>query len=208
MNKRLVIYLLGSILLIMLDIRGLYGTLEEALRHAGFQVASIITTAGFATADFALWPFFSQALLITVMFIGGCAGSTGGGIKVSRILLLFKSLRRDLRRTLHPHEVRPITLDGKRVEESTVSSISLFFFAYLVILLLSAVVVSTDALTFGEAFSAALTCISNVGPGIGALGPTSNFGALSDPSTFLLTWVMLLGRLEIIPVLILFFPSL
>ncbi|MBQ5739314.1 MAG: TrkH family potassium uptake protein [Oscillospiraceae bacterium] len=179
-----------------------------AVSHSVFQVVSLITTTGFATADFALWPFFSQALLITVMFIGGCAGSTGGGIKVSRILLLFKSLRRDLRRTLHPHEVRPITLDGKRVEESTVSSISLFFFAYLVILLLSAVVVSTDALTFGEAFSAALTCISNVGPGIGALGPTSNFGALSDLSTFLLTWVMLLGRLEIIPVLILFFPSL
>ena len=179
-----------------------------AVSHSVFQVVSLITTTGFATADFALWPFFSQALLITVMFIGGCAGSTGGGIKVSRILLLFKSLRRDLRRTLHPHEVRPITLDGKRVEESTVSSISLFFFAYLVILLLSAVVVSTDALTFGEAFSAALTCISNVGPGIGALGPTSNFGALSDPSTFLLTWVMLLGRLEIVPILILFFPSL
>lgn len=179
-----------------------------AVSHSVFQVVSLITTTGYATADFALWPFFSQALLLTVMFIGGCAGSTGGGIKVSRILLLFKSLRRDLRRTLHPHEVRPITLDGKRVEESTISSISLFFFAYLVILLLSTVVVSADALSFGEAFSAALTSISNVGPGIGALGPTSNFGALSDLSTFVLTWTMLLGRLEIIPVLVLFFPAL
>ncbi|MBR7146998.1 MAG: TrkH family potassium uptake protein [Oscillospiraceae bacterium] len=204
-----VLIVLGTAALIAVQLHFYSGLpAYTAVSHSVFQVVSLITTTGYATADFALWPFFSQALLLTVMFIGGCAGSTGGGIKVSRILLLFKSLRRDLRRTLHPHEVRPITLDGKRVEESTISSISLFFFAYLVILLLSAVVVSADALSFGEAFSAALTSISNVGPGIGALGPTSNFGALSDLSTFVLTWTMLLGRLEIIPVLVLFFPAL
>ena len=204
-----VLIVLGTAALIAVQLHFYSGLpAYTAVSHSVFQVVSLITTTGFATADFALWPFFSQALLLTVMFIGGCAGSTGGGIKVSRILLLFKSLRRDLRRTLHPHEVRPITLDGKRVEESTISSISLFFFAYLVILLLSAVVVSADALSFGEAFSAALTSISNVGPGIGVLGPTSNFGALSDLSTFVLTWTMLLGRLEIIPVLVLFFPAL
>ncbi len=179
-----------------------------AISQSVFQVVTVITTTGYSTTDFALWPFFSQSLLILVMFAGGCAGSTAGGLKVSRILVLFKNLRRDLRRTLHPHELRPIMLDGKRVEESTVSSISLFFFAYIVILFLASLVVSIDALGFTEAFTAALTCISNVGPGLGALGPLSNFGALSDASTFVLTWVMLLGRLEIIPVLVLFFPSL
>lgn len=204
-----VLIVLGTAALIAVQLHFYSGLpAYTAVSHSVFQVVSLITTTGYATADYVLWSFFSQALLLTVMFIGGCAGSTGGGIKVSRILLLFKSLRRDLRRTLHPHEVRPITLDGKRVEESTISSISLFFFAYLVILMLSAVVVSADALSFGEAFSAALTSISNVGPGFGVLGPTSNFGALSDLSTFVLTWTMLLGRLEIIPVLVLFFPTL
>ena len=179
-----------------------------AVSQSVFQVVTLITTTGFSSTDFSLWPAFSQMMLILVMFVGGCAGSTAGGIKVSRIVLLFKNFRRDLRRTLHPHELRPILLDGKRVEETTVSSISLFFFAYMLILFLAASIVSLDGVGFLEAFSASLTTISNVGPGLGALGPLSNFGALSDLSTFVLTWTMLLGRLEIIPVLVLFFPAL
>ena len=187
----------------------LYGgePLYTAISHGVFQIVSLISTTGFATTDFSLWPYFAQSLLLFVMFIGGCAGSTAGGLKVSRILILFKDLRRDLRRTLHPHELRPIMLDGKRVEESTVGSISLFFFAYMLIWFFTAVIVSLDDVGFGTSFSASLTCISNVGPGVGLLGPASNFGILSDLSTFTLTWVMLFGRLELVPVLVLFFPT-
>ncbi len=200
---------LGAVALISLQLVFYSGfTPYTAISQSTFQVVSLMTTTGFSTVDFALWPFFSQSVLLLVMFVGGCAGSTAGGLKVSRVVLLFKNLRRDLRRTLHPHELRPITLDGKRVEETTVASISLFFFAYIVILFLAAAVVSIDALGFAESFTAALTTISNVGPGLGALGPLSNFSSLSDVSTLVLSATMLLGRLEIIPVLILFFPSL
>ena len=142
-----------------------------------------------------------------LMFIGGCAGSTAGGVKVSRIVLLFKGLKRDLRRILHTREVRPITLDGQRVEEDTISSVSLFFFAYMIILFFSALIVSLDELDFTSAFTASLTCISNVGPGLGLVGPTCNFGFLSPLSKLVLSFTMLLGRLEIMPLLVLFLPS-
>ena len=199
---------LGSTALIALDLvlRGGHGS-YRAVSESAFQVLSLISTSGFATADFALWPAFSQSILLLVMFTGGCAGSTAGGLKLSRIVLLFKSVKRELRRILHTREVRPITLDGQRVEESTLSSVSIFFFLYLVILLLCSTVVSLDGLNFVESFSAALTMISNVGPGLGALGPTCNFGVLSALSKLALSFTMLLGRLEIMPLLVLFFPS-
>ena len=135
------------------------------------------------------------------MFVGGCAGSTAGGIKVSRIVLLFKGLKRDLRRILHTREVRPITLDGQRVEEDTISSVSLFFFAYMIILFFSALIVSLDELDFTSAFTASLTCISNVGPGLGILGPMENFSILSPLSKLVLSLEMLTGRLELMPML-------
>ena len=199
---------LGSTALIALDLvlRGGHGA-YRAVSESAFQVLSLISTSGFATADFALWPAFSQSILLLVMFTGGCAGSTAGGLKLSRIVLLFKGVKRELRRILHTREVRPITLDGQRVEESTLSSVSIFFFLYLVILLLCSTVVSLDGLNFVESFSAALTMISNVGPGLGALGPTCNFGFLSALSKLALSFTMLLGRLEIMPLLVLFFPS-
>ena len=178
-----------------------------AVSQSAFQVLSLLTTAGYATADYTLWPSFSQTVLILAMFVGGCAGSTGGGIKVSRVVLLFKNMRRELRRILHPREVRPIMFEGERVEESTVSSVSLFFFAYITLLLVGTLIVSLDNVGFTEAFSAALTSISNVGPAFGQLGPTSNFSFLSDLSKIVLSLLMLLGRLEIIPILVLFFPS-
>ena len=141
------------------------------------------------------------------VYSGIVAGSTAGGIKVSRIVLLFKGLKRDLRRILHTREVRPITLDGQRVEEDTISSVSLFFFAYMIILFFSALIVSLDELDFTSAFTASLTCISNVGPGLGLVGPTCNFGFLSPLSKLVLSFTMLLGRLEIMPLLVLFLPS-
>ena len=182
-------------------------TLYGAIHHAAFTVSSLISTTGYATADFDLWPALSKTVLVGVMFLGACAGSTGGGIKVSRIVLLFKGLKRDLRRILHTREVRPITLDGQRVEEDTISSVSLFFFAYMIILFFSALIVSLDELDFTSAFTASLTCISNVGPGLGLVGPTCNFGFLSPLSKLVLSFTMLLGRLEIMPLLVLFLPS-
>lgn len=198
----------GSSALIALDLVLKTGrSVGSAIEHAAFQVTTLISTTGYCTEDFDLWPQFSRLVLLVVMFAGGCAGSTAGGIKVSRIVLLFKGLKRDLRRILHTREVRPITLDGQRVEEDTISSVSLFFFAYMIILFFSALIVSLDELDFTSAFTASLTCISNVGPGLGLVGPTCNFGFLSPLSKLMLSFTMLLGRLEIMPLLVLFLPS-
>ena len=179
----------------------------ESISQSAFQVVTLMTTTGYMTADFDLWPYFSKLTLILVMFVGGCAGSTAGGVKVSRLVILFKGLKRELRRILHTREVRPLTLEGERVAEGTVSSVSVFFFAYIVILLLCTAIVSLDEVDFTTAFSAALTTISNVGPGFMLVGPTCNFGFLSALSKVALTVTMLLGRLEIMPLLVLLFPS-
>lgn len=180
----------------------------ESISLATFQVLSLMSTTGFATTDFSLWPQFAQMVLILVMFVGGCAGSTAGGIKVSRIVLLAKNLRRDLRRIIHPREIRAIMLDGQRVEEPTLSSTSLFLFAYISITLVCAAVVSLDGVDFTTSFSAALTTISNVGPGFGAVGPLFNFSFFSNFSKLVLSFTMLFGRLEIFPLLVLLYPAL
>ena len=198
----------GAVALIAVDLvmkagHGVY----ESISQSAFQVLTLMTTTGYMTADFDLWPYFSKLMLILVMFIGGCAGSTAGGVKVSRLVILFKGLKRELRRILHTREVRPLTLEGERVAEGTVSSVSVFFFAYIVILLLCTAIVSLDEVDFTTAFSAALTTISNVGPGFMLVGPTCNFGFLSALSKVALTVTMLLGRLEIMPLLVLLFPS-
>ena len=179
----------------------------SAIENAAFQVSTLISTTGYCTEDFDLWPQFSRCILVLVMFAGGCAGSTAGGIKVSRILLLFKTLKRDLRRVMHSREVRPITLDSQRVSEETISSISVFFFAYIVLLLLGALILSIDGIDFTASFTASLTAISNVGPGLGAVGPTRNFAFLSGFSKVTMSALMLLGRLEIMPLLVLLMPS-
>ena len=198
----------GVVALIAVDLvmkagHGVY----ESISQSAFQVVTLMTTTGYMTADFDLWPYFSKLMLILVMFVGGCAGSTAGGVKVSRLVILFKGLKRELRRILHTREVRPLTLEGERVAEGTVSSVSVFFFAYIVILLLCTAIVSLDEVDFTTAFSAALTTISNVGPGFMLVGPTCNFGFLSALSKVALTVTMLLGRLEIMPLLVLLFPS-
>ena len=199
---------LGAAVLITLDLVFRAGqAVYSSFSQAAFQVVSLMTTTGFVTADFDLWPHTSRVLLLLVMFIGGCAGSTGGGVKVSRVIVQFKSLRRELRRILHSREVHPICLEGQRVEETTVSAVSMFFFAYVCILLFCTLTVSLDEISFTASFSAALTAISNVGPGLAELGPIRNFAFLSGRSKLALSLTMLLGRLEIMPLLVLLFPS-
>lgn len=179
-----------------------------AFRDAVFQVVSYMTTTGFTTDTAALWPESSQCVLLLVMLFGGCAGSTAGGIKHIRALVLWKDMRRWLQHILHPREVHPVCVDGKRVEEETTNHIACFFFGYMLLLVLGTFVISLDKVPFLDAFTAALTSISNVGPAFGALGIAGHFASLSAVSKLTMSVCMLFGRLEIVPLLILLMPSL
>lgn len=180
----------------------------KTVTDAVFQVVTLMTTTGYMTADYVLWPTFSQVILIVVMFAGACAGSTAGGVKQIRVVLLMKNLRREIQRILHPRAVKTIRCDGEQVDEPILSGITLFFFAYILLLLAGTLVVAWDDVGFTASFTASLTCISNVGPAFDVLGPTCNFSALSGFSKIVLSANMLLGRLEIMPLLVLLFPSL
>ena len=193
-----------AIALIVLDIRGLYGTLEETIRHAAFQVSSIITTTGFATADFDLWPGFSKTILLTLMVIGACAGSTGGGIKVARVLLLFKSLRRNIRQALRPNRVQVVRNSGAVVDEQVLDNTNAYLAAYVIIIIVSVILISVDEFSTTTNISAVLACFNNIGPGLEAVGPTCNFCGFSTFSKIVLSLDMLAGRLEIFPILVLF----
>ena len=193
----------GAIGLLLWNLRGVYGSLEETFRHAAFQVGSIITTTGFATTDFDLWPSFSKAILLGLMVIGACAGSTGGGIKVARVLLLFKSLRRNIRQVLYPNKVQVVRNSGRVVEESVIETTNAYLAAYVVIIVVSTVLISLDGFSTGTNFTAVLACFNNIGPGLEAVGPTQNFGHFSDFSKIVLSLDMLAGRLEIFPMLVL-----
>ncbi|MDE7178070.1 MAG: TrkH family potassium uptake protein [Lachnospiraceae bacterium] len=198
---------LGSILLIAWNVRGLYGTVEETFRHAAFQVASIISSTGFSTTDFDLWPSFSKAILFALMIVGACAGSTGGGFKCGRALLLIKSLRRNVRQILHPRKVQVVRVNGQMVTERVLDNTNAYLAAYVFIIVFSFIVVSLDNFSPMTNFSAVLTCVNNIGPGFEAVGPTCNFGGYSVLSKVLLIVDMLAGRLEIFPILILFSRS-
>lgn len=197
----------GSILLIAWNIRGLYASLGETVRYAAFQVASIVTTTGFATTDFNLWPSFSKAILLGLMVIGACAGSTGGGFKCGRALLLLKSLRRNVRQILHPQKVQVVRMDQQMVQERVLDNINAYLAAYVLIVMGSFVVISVDGFSTMTNFSAVLACFNNIGPGLEAVGPTCNFGGYSVLSKGILIIDMLAGRLEIFPILILFSKS-
>jgi trk system potassium uptake protein TrkH len=196
--------ILVSIILIVLNLRGFYGTLEETIRHAAFQVGSIITTTGYATTDFDLWPSFSKAILMCLMVSGACAGSTGGGIKVARILLLFKSLRRNIRQVLNPRKVQAVRNNDTIVDEKVLDNTNAYLAAYVIIIFVVFAIISLDGFSIGTNFSAVLCTFNNIGPGMEAVGPTCNFSAYSNLSKLVLSWAMLAGRLEIFPVLILF----
>ena len=192
---------LASTLLISWNIRGLYGSLWETLRHAAFQVSSIMTTTGFATTDFDLWPSFSKTILLCLMVIGASAGSTGGGIKVSRMILLFKSLRRSFLQMLHPRRVELVRSNGQVVDDKIVETTNAYLIAYVFILFVSFLVLSLDGFSTGTNFSAVRCCFTNIGPGLEAVGPTCNFSDFSILSKLTLIVDMLLGRLEIFPIL-------
>ncbi len=188
----------ASTVLIAVNIHGMF------VRHAAFQVASIISTTGFASTDFNLWPEFSKTILVLLMFIGACAGSTGGAIKCSRVLLLLRAIRREIRQIIHPRSVNVVKLDGRVVDEKDLRSTMIFFAAYMFITLAAILLVSVDNFSFGTTFTAVVTCIGNVGPGLEMVGPMGNFSAFSGFSKIVLSLCMILGRLEIIPVLVLF----
>jgi len=198
---------LGSILLIVLNLRGYYDTLGETIRHAAFQVASIVTTTGYATTDFDLWPSFSKTLLLCLMVVGASAGSTGGGLKVGRLMLLVKGLRRNIRQLLNPRKVEVVRNNGAAVDEKILSNTNAYLAAYVLIVFGVFLIISLDGFSTGTNFSAVLACFNNIGPGLEAVGPTCNFSQYSDLSKLVLSWAMLAGRLEIFPILVLFSGS-
>lgn len=180
---------------------------SESLRLAAFQVASIITTTGYATTDFDLWPQLSRGILFLLMIVGACAGSTGGGMKVSRVVILVRNARQNLARMLHPRSVRVVHFEGKPVEKTTLESLSTYVTLYFFILFFGFLVLCLEPFDFETNLTAIVSCFNNVGPGFGDIGPTMSFSGYSDVSKLVLSAAMLLGRLEIIPLLIAISPS-
>lgn len=201
---------LVGVVLITISIYPVYQDVGTALRYSFFQTSSIVSSSGFSTADFALWPTSSHVVLLFLMALGGCAGSSAGGLKVSRLLLMGKAFRKDVWQILHPRIVKPLTIDGKAIDEKTVRSVFVFFFAYIAIALLGMLILSFDpwAGDLITTSSAVMTTISNAGPGLGAVGPMGNYADFSVLSKLTLSLCMLIGRLEIMPILLLFSPAL
>ena len=194
----------GSILLITLNLKGFYDTLGETLRHAAFQVATIMTTTGFATTDYELWPGFSKAILLCLMIIGASAGSTGGGFKCGRALLVIKSLFRSVRKITHPQKVQVVRVNGQPIGEKVLQNTNAYLAAYAIMTVGSFLLISVDGFSITTNFSAVLACFNNIGPGFDAVGPTCNYAAYSMFSKLVLSLDMLAGRLEIFPVLVMF----
>ena len=203
-------FFLGSIiaatLLVALNLRADLGA-QGALRHAFFAVSNMVSTASFSTLDYTQWPQFTQWVLLMLMFVGACAGSTGGGLKVSRFIMLVKSAASDVRRMIHPRRVTRIQLDGSRVESGTLKAVYTYFLIYVLIIVAGTMVVSLDDYDMTTNFTAALACISNIGPGMGQIGPASCFNIFSTPVKMALSVIMLFGRLELYPILAFFAPT-
>ena len=189
--------------LIVINVRPLYSTLEETIRHSAFTVGTLISTTGYATTDFDLWPSFSKAIVVLLMFCGACAGSTGGGFKQIRLLLLWRSLRRNIHTSLHPSEVRAICVNKRPIDEHILHNTHAYLVAYVIIVIISVLVISLDGFSFETNFTAVMATLNNIGPGLAQVGPTCNFSGYSDFSKLVLTADMLAGRLEIYPMLIL-----
>jgi trk system potassium uptake protein TrkH len=200
--------MVAATLIIAVNIYGVYGNVRDALHHSFFQVSSIMTTTGYATADFDKWPQLSRLLLLGLMVVGASAGSTGGGMKVARIVILWKSLKAETMRMLHPRSIKVLMMDGKRIEGNVLRGVYAFSAAYIIILALSILLVSLDNFDMDTTVSAVFSCVGNIGPGLSVVGPLGNFGVLSDFSKLILTMDMLLGRLEIFPLVLLFSPNL
>ena len=209
-NEELRFYLgtfVAAVALISINVHSMYDTVGETIRHSAFQVASLITSTGFATTDFNLWPPFSKAILFVLMFVGACAGSTGGGIKCSRVLLYIKTFFRSIKQTLHPQKIQLIRLNGEPTDEKIIRSTLGYLCAYVILILASFFLVSVDGFSFETNMSSVVSCFNNMGPGFDSAGPMSNYGGFSAFSKLVLIWDMLAGRLEIFPILVLFSPS-
>ena len=193
---------LVSVALIALNILPMYETVSEAIRHSAFQVSSIITTTGYATVDFNLWPQFSRSLLLMLMLIGACAGSTGGGLKVSRGVMLVKMVHKEIRHMLHPRSVNSVKFEGKHVDGATLKSVASYFAVYMLCILSVFMLLSLNGFSLETNISAAISCFNNIGPGLDAVGPAASYAAYNPFSKAVLSLAMLLGRLEIFPVLL------
>ena len=194
----------ASILVITLNLRGFYDTFSETLRHAAFQVATIMTTTGFATTDYELWPGLSKAIMLALMIIGASAGSTGGGFKCGRALLVLKSLRRSVQKIVHPQKVQVVRVNGQPIDEKVLQNTNAYLAAYAILIIASFILISVDGFSITTNLSAVLACFNNRGPGFEMVGPTSNYAAFGTFSKLVLALDMLAGRLEIFPILILF----
>ena len=197
----------AAIAIITANIYSIYNSFGEALRQAAFQVGSIITTTGFSSCDFDQWPTLSKEVLVVLMFIGACAGSTGGGIKVSRILILGKTLGKELKQALHPQVVAPARMDGKLLNHETIRTTNVFMAAYSFIFVGSFLLISLNGFDMVTNFTAVAATMNNIGPGLELVGPMQNFGGFADPAKLVLIFDMLAGRLEIFPMLVLFLPD-
>ena len=192
---------------ICLNVRHMYGSLEETFRHASFTVSTIVTTTGYGTTDFDRWPAFSKGIIMLLMVVGACAGSTGGGLKISRLLYLLKSLGRNITQILNPRRVKAVRYNGQVLNETVLANTNAYLVAYVFIIIGSYLLVSLDDQSIGTTFTAVLACFNNIGPGLEAVGPTCNFSHLSDLSKLVLSADMLAGRLEIFQILVLFSPA-
>ena len=201
------VVILAAVGLITANIYSIYNNFGEALRQAAFQVGSIITTTGFSSCDFDLWPTLSKEILVVLMFIGACAGSTGGGIKVSRLLILGKTLGKELKQALHPQVVAPVRMDGKLLNHETIRTTNVFMGAYFFIFVVSFLLISLDGFDMVTNFTAIAATLNNIGPGLAQVGPMMNFGSFTNPAKLVMIFDMLAGRLEIFPMLVLFLPD-
>jgi len=195
-----------STAIICFSVYSIYGNLGDSLRHSMFQVATAMTTTGFATTDFDLWPTIAKFVLVSLMFIGACASSTGGGIKVSRFQIMFKTIKREIESYIHPKTVKKIHLDGKTIDADVEHSVALYFFIYLVIFVASMFIVAFEGHDLVTVFTSVTATLNNIGPGLSLVGPTHNYAFFSDLSKWVLIFDMLAGRLELIPILVFLNP--
>lgn len=198
---------IAAVAAICINVFPMYDSFSEALRHSAFQVATVVSTTGYATADFNLWPGFSKTILLMLMFIGACAGSTAGGFKCSRVIILLKKIRRETKKLIHPRSVNTVRFEGKSIENQLISSVSSYLTVYILIYCAVTLIISLDGFDIETNISAATACFNNIGPGLSAVGPAANYAAFSPFSKLMLSFLMLFGRLEIYPMLIALSPS-
>ncbi len=202
-----ILIILGSVAVITVNIFSLYGNVKDALKHSAFQVATVITTTGFSSADFDTWPTLTKCILVMLMFVGACAGSTGGGIKVSRLIIKLKSFAKEIDSYIHPNNIKTIKMDGKPVDDGMVRSVSAYYFVFLVIFTVSLLIVSIEGHDLVTSFTAVAATINNIGPGLALVGPTANYSFMTGLSKWVLIFDMLAGRLELFPMLIFLYPG-